>query len=225
MEIVLASASPRRHEILKKHGVAPLVMPSGTDERLPSDMRDRPVEEIVMYLARKKARAVYEILRADNVSAAPAEAGLPGAPPSSGAFGFLPPSDSPRFVLGADTVVYKDGIIGKPEDEADAFRILSSLRASAHRVITGVSLIETVCGTETDFFDVTTVYFKDYPDAEIYRYIREEAPYDKSGSYAVQSSWAGNVERIEGDVENVMGLPWRRVETALRARGYCARGF
>ncbi|MDR0356821.1 MAG: Maf family protein [Clostridiales Family XIII bacterium] len=193
MNIILASASPRRYEILKKHGVEAEIVPSGADERLPPELRNRPVREIVVYLARKKARAVYERLCANVACRA-------------------------SFILAADTVVYKDGIIGKPVDEADAFRILSSLRASSHLVITGVSLIKTADGKEENFFDVTEVFFKDYPDEEIYRYIREESPYDKSGSYAVQSSWSGNVDRVEGDIENVMGLPWYRLAPLLGER-------
>ncbi|MDR1954197.1 MAG: Maf family protein [Clostridiales Family XIII bacterium] len=194
MKIILASASPRRYEILKKHGIVPVVVPSDVDESLTPEMEARPVSEIVMYLAHQKARAVYELLIGDDACRRNDDE-----------------DSDPAFVLAADTVVYKDRIIGKPVDERDAFEILRSLRASSHQVITGVSLIDMRGGTETRLYDITEVQFKDYPDEEIYRYIREEAPYDKSGSYAVQSSWSKNVDRVDGDIENVMGLPWHRI--------------
>jgi septum formation protein len=182
---------------LKSHGVTPAVIPSDVDETLPESLVARPVEDIVVYLARKKADAVRAALRSGE-----------GNDAAGGA----------AFILAADTVVYKDRIIGKPVDEADAFHILSSLRASAHRVITGVCLIDAESGEAQGFFDTTEVYFKDYPDAEIYRYIREDPPYDKSGSYAVRSSWSRNIERVEGDIENVMGLPWYRVAPLIARR-------
>jgi septum formation protein len=185
--VILASSSPRRYDILRKHHVDPIVVPSDADETLPPDMADCSVAEIVSYLAHVKAHAVYAKLKASEYENA--------------------------VILGADTVVYKDQIIGKPKDEADAFRILSLLRATSHSVFTGVSLIDLATGAETRFVDETKVYFKDYPDEEIYRFIREEPPYDKSGSYAIQSSWTKNVDRIEGDLENVIGLPWYRLET------------
>jgi septum formation protein len=189
-KVILASVSPRRYEILKKHGIEPTVLPSDADEMLPPCMEDCGVAEIVSYLAHVKASAVYDSIQASNCD--------------------------DTVILGADTVVYKDGVIGKPVDEADAFRILSLLRASSHSVFTGVSLIDLATGTETRFVDETKVHFKNYPDSEIYRFIREEPPYDKSGSYAIQSSWTKNVDRIEGDLENVIGLPWYRLEPLLR---------
>jgi septum formation protein len=204
MEIILASASPRRYEILKKHGIVPVVMPSDVDESLTPEMEGRPVSEIVMYLACQKARAVYGLLIGDEASRRADDA-----------------VSKPAFILAADTVVYKDRIIGKPVDERDAFEILRSLRASSHQVITGVSLIDMSGGEETRLCDVTEVHFKDYPDEEIYRYIREEAPYDKSGSYAVQSSWSKNVDRVDGDIENVMGLPWYRIAPLIGCDSAC----
>jgi septum formation protein len=204
MKIILASASPRRYEILKKHGIVPMVMPSDIDESLTPEMEGCPVSEIVMYLAHQKARAVYGLLIGDGASHR-ANDGV----------------SNPAFILAADTVVYKDRIIGKPVDERDAFNILRSLRASSHQVITGVSLIDMSGGEETRLYDVTEVYFKNYSDEEIYRYIREEAPYDKSGSYAVQSSWSKNVDHVEGDVENVMGLPWYRIAPIIGRDSHC----
>jgi septum formation protein len=184
--IILASASPRRREILAAHGVTPVVIPADADETLPDDLLQKPAEA-AMYLASLKARAVYETYH----------------------------DSAPALILGADTIVYKDRIIGKPADEADAFAILSSLRDTQHSVITGVSLIDAATGAETVFYEETFVTFKDYPDEEIRRFVREEPPYDKSGSYAIQSSWSKNVAAIDGDVENVIGLPWAKISAYL----------
>jgi septum formation protein len=231
MRVILASASPRRRDILNKHGIETIVMPSDVDETLPPELEDASPEKVVMYLALVKAEAIQ-----NEVSAADGKRrDLTGNPGST--------DELPRVIIAADTIVYKDGIIGKPTDADDAFRILSSLRGSSHGVYTGVAIIDMdKCVTvheselvnlktgrafenvkmvysesEGIFFDydLTTVTFEDYPDAEIWRYIAEEPPYDKSGSYAVQSSWSANIAKVDGDVENVMGLPWHLIEAVL----------
>jgi septum formation protein len=183
----LASASPRRLELLRKHGIFPVVRPSHSEEVLPEGAEQMSIEEKVVYLAEQKGRAVYEAWKKEREDRAP-------------------------LILSADTVIYKERIIGKPKDEADAVSILSFLRNTVHFVYSGVSLIDAEDGKATNLCDVTKVYFKNYSDEEILRYIREEAPYDKSGSYAIQSSWSANVAHVEGDIENVMGLPWYRLK-------------
>jgi septum formation protein len=193
-KVILASASPRRLEILQGHGIDPVVLPSEADETLPPEVEAAGPEEVVRYLAQIKARSIYEKLREQ------------GAPDT------LQPG---AVILGADTIVYKDRIIGKPLDAEDAFAILASLRASSHHVLTGVCLIDAYTGGETTIVDDTRVTFHDYPDEEIRRFIREEPPYDKSGSYAIQSSWSGNVAAVEGDIENVIGLPYQAIAPYL----------
>ncbi|MDR2611140.1 MAG: Maf family nucleotide pyrophosphatase [Clostridiales Family XIII bacterium] len=192
--IALASASPRRRDILNAHGINPVIIPSNADESIgAADSEQSSVDELAMRIAHMKAAEVYERLRA-----------LGGN------------YEKRVIILGADTVIDKDGLIGKPADADDAFRILSLLRNTTHRVITGVSLIDLASGAEQRFADVTEVTFKDYPDEEIWRFIREEQPFDKSGAYAVQSSWSVNVARVDGDIENVIGLPWARIEKELQ---------
>jgi septum formation protein len=190
--IILASASPRRREILEAHGVTPVIRPADVYETLPDDLTEEP-KEAAMYLAGLKARAVYLHYYKNK-------------------------NPEPAVILGADTIVYKDRIIGKPVDEADAFAILSSLRNARHSVITGVALIDAATGAETVFYEETFVTFNDYPDEEIRRFVREEPPYDKSGSYAIQSSWSKNVAAIDGDVENVIGLPWAKIAAYLQTQ-------
>ena len=188
MKIILASASPRRLEILTAHGITPVVLPADVDESLPDELLNKPAEA-TMYLASLKSRAVYSSI---------------GAPEQA-------------VIIGADTIVYKDKIIGKPVDADDAFAILSSLRSAKHSVITGVSLIDLSNGKETVFYDETIVTFKDYPDEEIRRFVLEEPPYDKSGSYAIQSSWSKNIASVEGDIENVIGFPWTKISMYLNS--------
>jgi septum formation protein len=191
--IVLASASPRRRDILNTHGIDPIIIPSNADETIPdAEIEHARVDEIAIRIAHLKASEVYERLRT-----------------LSGNY------TSRVIVLGADTVIDKDGIIGKPTDADDAFRILSKLRNTTHRVITGVSLIDLASGEQRSFADITEVTFKDYPDEEILRFVREEQPFDKSGAYAIQSSWSKNVANVKGDIENVVGLPWARIKKEL----------
>ncbi|MDR0853127.1 MAG: Maf family protein [Clostridiales Family XIII bacterium] len=216
-KVILASASPRRRDILNKHGVETLILPSDVDETLPEELADAGPDEVVMYLAVLKARAVRDMLREDSSTH------FSGTHKRSG--GGNVRDELPRIIIAADTIVYKDGIIGKPVDADDAFRILSSLRNNSHGVYTGVAILdrgEEYKGATCDelaraevFFDLTTVTFRDYPDSEIWRYIEEEPPYDKSGSYAVQSSWSVNIANVDGDIENVMGLPWHLIEPRL----------
>ena len=210
--LILASASARRKEILEAHGHSFVIIPSDANESLPDDADFTP-EETTIYLAELKAQAVF-----------------------SG----LIPEDWPQgcIILAVDTIVYKDSIIGKPVDEADALRILRTLRNTTHQVISGVCILKTECRggtnntecrdgnlppirfletTETiKFADTTTVRFGDYTDEEILAYIRENPPYDKSGSYAIQSSWGRHVIFIAGDIENVIGLPYPKIASYIK---------
>ena len=213
MNIILASASPRRKEILENHFVYPIIIPSETDETLPLHMEFKDVTEIVKYLAFNKANAVFDFLYV-ACNKIPNYKDISSNPEVHKACELIL-SGEKVIILGADTVVYKNSIIGKPKDEDDAFSILSSLRNTSHHVYTGVSMIEYNSEKHTELYEDTLVYFNDYSDEEIRRFIKEEPPYDKSGSYAIQSSWSKNVDRVEGDIENVIGLPWKKIEEYL----------
>ena len=228
MKLILASASPRRYEILKKHGIEPVVFPADVDETLTPEIEALGPEQSVIYLAHLKAQAIYERINDLSASLAtcPPHDSSPAIQPPSchepspSAFqmeGSSPDDEPPSWILAADTIVYFGGrMIGKPRDAADAFFILSSLRGAENEVLTGVALIDLRDGREIKFCDTTTIRFKNYPDDEIHRYIREEAPFDKSGAYSIQSSWMRNVEHIDGDPENAIGLPWHRIEPLLK---------
>lgn len=191
MKIILASASPRRREILEKHGIHPVVMPTDANEDLPGGIE---MHDAVKTLAERKARACC-----DSITGDPA----------------LREKYRGYVVIGADTIVWKDEIMGKPSDAADAYRMLDSIRGTSHFVVTGVCLIDLESGAKEVISDSTTVWCKDYSDEDIYDYISLEEPYDKAGSYAIQGYFGRYIDHIDGDYENVVGLPYYRIEGSL----------
>jgi septum formation protein len=129
------------------------------------------------------------------------------------------PNDGPNsfVVLGADTTVTLDNhILGKPENEADAARMLRLLSGRTHRVITGVAVV-TATHTEVAA-EVTGVQFLTLSDEEIAAYIATGEPMDKAGAYAIQGRAARWIPRIQGDYFNVVGLPIALVSTLLESR-------
>jgi septum formation protein len=190
--LILASASPRRRELLSQAGFAFEVHPA----HIPED--PLPGEEPIGYvtrLAREKAQAVFAQLAGDS-----AEAG-----------GSL-------MVLGADTTVTLDAqILGKPADALDAARMLRLLSGRSHRVVTGVALA-TPAGIEVAA-EVTAVRFLTLSEAEIDAYVATGEPMDKAGAYAIQGRAARWIPRIEGCYFNVVGLPLALVSALLEGRG------
>jgi len=188
--LVLASASPRRRELLTQAGFVFEVHPA----HIPED--PNPGEEPIAYatrLAQEKAQAVFRQLSTDWARSAD------------------------LAVLGADTIVtFDDHILGKPEDPADAARMLRLLSGRTHRVVTGVSLV-TEESAET-VADVTSVSFSVLSDDEIDAYIASGEPMDKAGAYAIQGRAARWIPRIEGCYFNVVGLPIARVSALLKSR-------
>jgi septum formation protein len=190
--LVLASASPRRSELLTQAGYRFEVHPAHIDED------PRGGEDPIAYvtrLAREKAEAVFGEL---------ASAGRGKN------------SESGLVVLGADTTVTLDNsILGKPTDAADAARMLRLLSGRTHRVMTGVAVV-TAEGTEVAA-EVTAVRFLALSDAEIADYVAGGEPMDKAGAYAIQGRAARWIPRIEGCYFNVVGLPLALVGAMLEA--------
>ena len=123
--------------------------------------------------------------------------------------------DDSVIVIGADTIVYHKGeILTKPRDEEDAFRILKSLEGQIHQVYTGV----TICSThkKVSFYEKTDVWVYDMTDEEIRDYISTGEPMDKAGAYGIQGKFAAYIKGIEGDYNNVVGLPVARLVHALK---------
>ena len=201
--LILASASPRRRELLAQAGFTFQVHPA----HIPED--PHPNEDPIAYvirLAREKAEAVFNQLTNE---------GAPG--PSHLGTGEGKNLDPQSLtVLGADTTVALDNqILGKPEDPAGAARILRLLSGRTHRVITGVAVVSSA-GTQVAA-EVTAVRFLTLSDEEIAAYIATGEPMDKAGAYAIQGRAARWIPRIEGDYFNVVGLPIALVSTLLES--------
>ena len=200
--LVLASASPRRRELLTQAGFSFRVQAT----HIPED--PYPNEDPIAYvtrLAREKAQTVFDQLSKPAAN-----------PPETAAGAADNLATEPLVVLGADTTVTLDNhILGKPEDAADAARMLRLLSGRTHRVITGVAVV-TAKFTEVAA-EVTAVRFLTLSDEEIAAYIATGEPMDKAGAYAIQGRAARWIPRIEGDYFNVVGLPIALVSTLLES--------
>jgi septum formation protein len=193
MPLVLASASPRRQELLKSAGIEFVVKPAN----IPEVRRDQETAQaFAERMAREKARAVFAevkdeyVLGADTVVVVAAAAG------------------------GATGVPPVELVLGKPENEEDAARMLRLLSGRKHQVITGVCLIGT--GFEEVRSESTTIQFSALSDADIRDYIATGEPMDKAGAYAIQGAASRWISNIQGDYSNVVGLPVALVLQMLR---------
>lgn len=188
MKLVLASASPRRAEILRNAGIDFTVHATQIDESLRTG--ESPTD-YVRRLALEKARAAARELAT------------------------LPARDA--LIIGADTVVVIGGeILGKPSSAEDAGRMLRLLSGNTHEVHTGLALIRQPDDTERVAEEVTRVTFAFLTPRGIEGYLATGEPMDKAGSYAIQGFAGRFITRIEGCYFNVMGLPLARFWTLLR---------
>ena len=200
-QIILASASPRRKELLEQIGLEFEICPAKGEEIITKTIP----EEVVMELSKQKAEEVAAMVAT---------------------FGeehkeITTPSDI--LVIGADTVVAYDGkILGKPKDEEDAKRMLHMLAGNTHSVFTGVTLVlidKSGRAGELVFYEKTDVTMYPMSDAEIETYVATQEPMDKAGAYAIQGKCAIYIEKIEGDYNNVVGLPIARIYQELKKIG------
>ena len=179
-KIVLASASPRRRELLEQIGIKFDIVVS-----------NEPEDEIDKSLSPENYTSEIALMKACNVAKK-----LTGT------------KRKDSLIIAADTVVYSDGkILGKPKDSDDAFRILKSLSGKAHEVYTGICVMRLTDGYATSKSIKTTVKFKELADKTIKAYLRTGEPADKAGAYGIQGRGAVLVEEICGDYFNVVGLP------------------
>jgi len=123
------------------------------------------------------------------------------------------------LVIGSDTIVCLDEIMGKPRNKEDAFNMLKKLSGKHHRVLSGLSIINTATGESMTEHESTRVKMKELSDAEIMAYINTGEPADKAGAYAIQGMGSLFVEGIEGDYFNVVGLPLFRLGKMLESFG------
>lgn len=119
-----------------------------------------------------------------------------------------------NILIGCDTVVVLDGVIyGKPKDEKDAYNMLKKLSGNVHQVMSGVGIIyKEKC---FNFVCVSNVYFKELTDEDIYKYIDTKECFGKAGSYAIQGVGKALVDRYEGSLENIIGLPIKEVKEVI----------
>lgn len=185
-KIILASASPRRQEILKNIGLQFEVLVSDADESK-IDKNAVPVSIYVQELAMLKALSAAEKLKNKN-----------------------------SLIISADTVVYLDGkILGKPKNEDNAREMLKFLSGKCHSVFTGICVMDaktlkSICANEE-----TKVYFKELSEERIDDYVRTKEPLDKAGAYAVQGLGGMLIDKTEGDFINVIGLPAKKLFNIL----------
>lgn len=187
-QIILASASPRRKELLGLLKMDFRIVPARKEEVLTTS----DPEEAVRELSSQKAWEVAENAGPDTL------------------------------VIGADTVVALDGeILGKPAGEEGAFAMLWKLQGRTHSVFTGVTLV----GIEKDgkwsrtFAEETKVTISPMTRSQIRNYVNHGESLDKAGAYAIQGIFGAFVERIEGDYNNVVGLPLSRLYRELCETG------
>lgn len=184
-KIVLASASPRRRELLAQIGIVPDIIPSRLEEVVTSDVP----EEVVKELSLQKAVDI-------------------GSHCEEG-----------TLVIGADTVVASEGhILGKPKSHEEAANMIAALEGKSHQVYTGVTLI--FCGKverrTVTFVEKTDVAVYPMSAEEIADYARSEEPMDKAGAYGIQGKFAAFIKGIDGDYNNVVGLPVGRVYQEMK---------
>lgn len=186
IKYILASGSPRRKELLGKLNIDFEILVSDVDETV----NDSNPETIVETLANRKAKAVFDLIEEDNI-----------------------------LVIGADTLVFYDGEpLGKPSDIQEATDMLSMLSGRTHQVLTGVSVIYRIAGKEetVTFHDTTDVTFYDIDRFDIAEYIKTGSPLDKAGAYGIQDDFAKHIKKINGDYNNVVGLPVSKLYQILK---------
>lgn len=186
-QLILASQSPRRLSLLRTIGIEPIVQPSEQDEVFDNDLTP---EENARILAEKKAQSVA-VQWPDST------------------------------ILAADTIVCLGGeLLGKPEQVEEAFEMLMSLSGNVHQVYTGVAIIRTDSTGEIEYFhsftEQTNVEFYPLSETQIRQYIQTGSPFDKAGGYGIQDDLGMLfVKSVEGDYQNVIGLPIAHVRREL----------
>lgn len=186
MRIILASQSPMRKELLKRMGVEFEVLVSNADESFEEGLS---LEEQSKRLAYIKAKTVFEETKGD------------------------------RIVIGSDTMILKDNeVFGKPKDKQDAINMLNKLKNTYHTVITSLCVLVEKNGQYKEYldYDTTKVFFRDMTEEEILHWIEIGNPYNKSGSYELASPFCVFVEKIEGNITTVQGLPTHKLYDILK---------
>jgi septum formation protein len=198
VRLILASASPRRAELLRAAGYVFDIHAVEIDER--SKARESPVEYVQRLAQEKSARALHELSR-DGLPE-----GKPEGPPKGGHYALL--------VIGADTaVVIGSEILGKPRDVEDAARMLRLLSGRTHQVMTGVCLVN--AERSVSHVEISDVTFARLTEDQIAWYVSSGEGRDKAGGYAIQGLASRFIPRIEGSYSNVVGLPIASIDDLI----------
>lgn len=226
-KLILASASPRRRDLLKQAGYEFQILPARKDEVIHSE----DPAQIVKELSAGKAGEISDRLLAGEM---PSEA-LSGENLSAGELSGIGLPGDDYVILGADTIVVLDGkVLGKPADEQEAFAMLAALQGRSHQVYTGVTIreVHSAAGRDAEqkregemeksplsFAVCTEVEFSSLTPEEIYGYIATGEPMDKAGAYGIQGIAGAFIRGIRGDYSSVVGLPLCPVYQALSRFG------
>lgn len=190
MDLILASASPRRQQLLQQLGLDFSVLTAEIEEKLSSDL---PLTAAIIELARRKARAVQQQIE---------------------------PGPGTYILAADTVVVLEQKVLGKPQDSEDAIAMLSRLSGRSHQVITAVVLLKADGSWEMGDYELTEVTFRPLQLEEIQAYVASGEPLDKAGAYGIQGLGGLLVEKINGCYYNVVGLPLVKTMQLLRQAGW-----
>ncbi|NNE95068.1 MAG: septum formation inhibitor Maf [Acidimicrobiales bacterium] len=185
--LVLASASPRRVELLSQLGIRFEQAPVDVDE---SPLSGESAADMVDRLAVKKACRSADLIAADR-------------------------SENVVVIAGDTTVLCDGAVLGKPEDDREARMMLAALSGRSHQVVSGVAVVDLDSGRTESAVAVTTVWMRELSSGDIQWYIDTGEHIGKAGAYAIQGAAALFVERIEGEYVNVVGMPIATVDRLL----------
>jgi septum formation protein len=189
---VLASQSPRRKELLEKAGYKFYTFSVKISEFLDKNLM---LDEAIQQIARQKAEACVEQIKPLNLQNI--------------------------LILSSDTVVVIDGeVLGKPQDQGQAFEYLRRLSGRTHEVKTSVCLLDSQTRKTISEIESSFVTFRNLSDKEIHDYILSGEPMDKAGAYGIQGAGGKFIAELKGNLDNVMGLPVQRVEKILKSNGW-----
>lgn len=197
-KIILASQSPRRSEILKKANYDFISIPTHVSE-IPD--KNLTIDEQIMDIARRKARFCLALVQGQRLACAhePHE----------------------HLILAADTMVcLPNQILGKPENQDEAFHFLSLLSGKIHQVKTAVIILDATTSEEVSLIETTEVTFRNLSGSEIWDYIKTGEPMDKAGAYAIQGLGKKFVTHFVGDFDNVVGLPLHAIEKVFKIKSW-----
>ena len=190
MKIILGSSSPRRKELLSKIVKEFEIIPSNFDESTIKQEEKNPAK-LVETLSRLKGEEIFSRVN----------------------------TNEDFIIISSDTIVFlKDKLLGKPKDNKEAFTMIKSLQDNKHTVYTGLFILVNQNENQKRIIthSETEVYFKKVTDEEIINYINSENTLDKAGAYAIQGKAKAFVEKIDGNIETVIGLDVKKLKSILK---------